>query len=351
MVIWGDLDMKKNRQNRSKRKRVLFYSSVKDKSVFNIQRFYEIDIEILKELGYDVILSNSIVDAWIFWKYDFVFAYFYRYAFFVSLIAKLFGNNTYFTGGIDALDQNLVSHKTYLIQKYLFMGCYYISKSCIIVSKTDDANVRQLVKGAKLSFSEHSIDTSRFDCNISSKEDLCCSIVWQANSGNIKRKGVDCALRIFAKLLQLPQFQNYKFIVIGKKGEGTSYLENIVKELRIENAVEFTDSVSEEEKIAYLKRSRFYFQLSKFEGFGVAALEALCAKNIVIHSGKGGLSNPIYAKGILVNIDQSVEMMFEELKETLVTFNGNHLEEAHKSVCQNYDNKRRKEDFARIIQG
>lgn len=330
-------------------KRVLFYSSVRDKELFNIQQFYRIDIQILEELGYNVILSNEISDAWAFWRYDFVFAYFYRYAFFVALIAKLFWRNTYFTGGIDALDKNLVSEKEYKVQKWFLRACYWLSKSCIIVSKTDDENVRNIVGGKKLSYSEHTIDISRYDCELKNKENICTTIAWQATVGNVKRKGVDNALRLFAILHQVPEYAQYKFVIMGKTGEGTTYLKEIVEELGIGNFVEFTDSISEHKKVDYLKRSKIYFQLSKYEGFGVASLEALCAKNIVVHSGKGGLSNPIYKDGIMLDIDQPTEEMFKRLIAGLDNFDESKLEHAHDNVCKNYDNERRNADFMRII--
>lgn len=332
-----------------KKNRALFYSSIKDIELFNIQQFYRIDIQILEELGYEVVLSNSISEAWKFLKYDFVFAYFYRYSFFVALIAKLFGKHTYFTGGIDALDKKLVTKKDYRIQKYFFKACYCLSKSCIIVSKTDDENVRSIVGGKKLSYSEHTIDTNSFDCEQKNKENICTTIAWQATEGNVIRKGVDNALRIFANMLQMPQYKDYKFYVIGKTGDGTVYLKQIIKELDIDESVVFTDSISELEKIDYLKRSKIYLQLSKFEGFGVAALEALCAKNIVVHSGKGGLSNPIYKHGIQINIEHSLDVMTAELAKSLMTFDTVCLEAAHQNICRDYDNERRKADFARII--
>lgn len=331
-------------------KRVLFYSSIKDKELFYIQQFYRIDISILEGLGYEVILSNKISDAWYFWRYDFVFAYFYRYALFVAMIAKLFWRNTYFTGGIDALDKDLVSEKEYKIQRLLFKICYCLSKSCIIVSKTDDKNVRELVGGNKLTYSEHTINTQMFDCSLDEKDHLITTIVWQATIANVKRKGVDKALRLFARLHQLPAYSRYTFIIIGKNGVGTGYLKEIIKELGLEEAVMFTDSIPEQQKIEYLKRSRIYFQLSVFEGFGVASLEALCAKNIVIHSGKGGLSNPIYKDGVYVNIDQHIEEMFKQLLDGLDSFDESRLEHAHNNVCKSYDNKRREADFARILQ-
>lgn len=332
-----------------KQKRVLFYASVKDKELFYIQRFYQVDISILEKLGYKVVLSNQITDAWKFWKYDFVFAYFYRYALFTAFIARLLGKNTYFTGGIDALDKDLVSKRDYTIQKWFFKLCYWISKRCIIVSQTDYANVRELCNGKKLSYSEHTIDTNPFLCRVEMKENNFVTIGWQATVGNVQRKGIDTSIRLFAKLHELPEYNKSNLYIIGKMGEGTTYLEQIVKVLGLENSVVFTGNVSEKDKINYLKMSKHYFQLSKFEGFGVAALEALCAKNIVIHSGKGGLSNPIYNCGVLVDIDQSIDNMIEELKNKLMAFDDTCLERAYENVCRQYDNERRKEDFEMII--
>ena len=67
-------------------KRVLFYSSVKNKHSFKAVQFYSIDITLLEELGYKVVLSNKIYDAWLFWW-----------------IGEDFGIS-YFTGGLDDLD-------------------------------------------------------------------------------------------------------------------------------------------------------------------------------------------------------------------------------------------------------
>ncbi len=331
------------------KKRILFYSSVRDKELFYIQRFYQVDISILEESGYEVILSNQMNDAWKFWKYDFVFAYFYRYSFFPALIAKLFGKNTYFTGGIDALDKNLSSPRDYKIQKWLFRLCYWLSNSCIIVSKTDDENVREICNDKKLSYSEHTIDTKPFLCVADNKDNIFVTIGWQATVGNVSRKGMDTAIRLFAKLHELPEYTNSLLYVIGKTGEGTKYLEEIVEEQGIADVVKFTGSIEEQEKIEYLKKAKHYFQLSKYEGFGVAALEALCAKCIVIHSGRGGLSNPIYENGIRIDVDKPIEEMFEELKSKLASFEAEKLEKGCLEVCNRYDNERRKEDFRRII--
>lgn len=334
------------------KKRVLFYSSVQDKHLFTTQRFYHIDINILHEFGCEVLLSNNILDALCFWKYDFVFAYFYRKSFFTALIAALFLRPTYFTGGIDDLDINYASPKRYRIQKIFFRLCYWISKSCIIVSDSDLRNIEKILnKTEKLSFSEHTIDVEKFVAHedILPKEKLFTTIVWMGNKDNVKRKGVDTALKVFSLLQKNKLYADYRFLIIGKKGEGTSYVESLIEEYGLQRVVMLTDEISEETKINILLRSKYYFQLSIYEGFGLAALEALATNNIVIHSGKGGLANPIFSSGIIFNIGNDLETEMESLLKKMSIYNNEQLEEVSRFIIKQYDNSRRREDFFRII--
>lgn len=336
---------------KNNRKRILFYSSVKDKHLFYVQRFYQIDIEILQELGGTIMLSNTIFDALCFWKYDIVFAYFYRKSFFVALIAALFMKSTYFTGGIDDLDKNYASSKRYLIQKLFFKLCYFISKSCIIVSDADMRNILKFQKRTeKLSFSEHTIDVDKFlDNEYLHKEHLFTTIGWMGNEDNVKRKGIDTALKVFSLLRKTKSYADYKFVIIGKKGKGTLYVEDLIKKYELEDVVKLTDELSECKKIEILLHSRYYFQLSIYEGFGLAALEALVTKNIVIHSSKGGLSNPIFKYGICFDIDNDLNNEVNKLLKSLADFDEHQLNEVAQYVRKQYDNTRRKDDFYRII--
>lgn len=331
-------------------KRVLFYSSVKNKELFNIQQFYAIDCKLLEELGYKVILSNRIWDSFCFWKYDFVFAYFYKYSFFVSLIAALFFKHTYLTGGIDKLDPNWATPREIFIQKLFFILCYIVSYRCIIVSKTDLDHVNKILKGHhhKLCYSEHSIDVAKYDFNNIPKENLFTTIAWQGN-GNIYRKGLDLALKIYARMLTDGLFADSRFIFIGKEADGTDILRGWVKELGIESHVVFLGAVSEEEKISWLKKSKYYFQLSIYEGFGIAALEALCSGNIVIHSGKGGLSNPIYQDSIIFDRDKDFELEYQKLLVAISSFDDSQLSQIYNRIKSEYCNNRRREDLKKII--
>ena len=63
-------------------KRILFYSSVRDLSSFVSQRFYVIDILLLKELGYDVIITNKLIALFRFSRYDLSWFFFFSFRFF-----------------------------------------------------------------------------------------------------------------------------------------------------------------------------------------------------------------------------------------------------------------------------
>ena len=164
--------------------------------------------------------------------------------------------------------------------------------------------------------------------------------------GNVKRKGVDRALRIFAELKKIPAFSDYRFIIMGRKGEGTAFVQSIIDKYGLNDSVELTGEVSEERKISFLKHSEYYFQLSLYEGFGLAALEALCANNVLIHSGKGGLDNPIYKTQLLFDIDNDFDNEFSILINKMTSLKTMNLTGEN---LKYYDIQRRKEDFEAII--
>ena len=58
--------------------KILFYSSVSNIELFETQKFYKTDISLLKSLGFDVSVTNRIIDFLFFWKYDLAFIYFFR---------------------------------------------------------------------------------------------------------------------------------------------------------------------------------------------------------------------------------------------------------------------------------
>lgn len=283
-----------------KRKRALFYSSVKDKDLFRITGFYSTDIDILENIGYEVILSNSIKDFLKFWRYDIAFIYFWTKGLIPAIISKIFFKKVLFTGGIDGLDRNFNKSKlNYIIRKVVFKLCTMNSDANIIVSKSDLNNIKETGCRVKsIHYLSHVIDFEKYTYDGRPKKDIITTIVWMEAEANVTRKGVDKLFYVYKEYLTLSK--DLTIQIIGSIGEGTNYLKKIAKDLEIEDRIIFTGRISEEDKIRHLKESKYYFQLSLYEGFGIAALEALAAGNIVIHSGRGGLADAIDSYGILI---------------------------------------------------
>lgn len=327
--------------------KILFFSSVKNTESFQTQRFYQIDIEILKELGYSVIATNRISDFLQFWKYDITFIYFYRLGLIPSLLSRLFGKQVYFTGGIDDLDLNVSTPKRYQIQKYLFKICRFLATKCFIVSNSDMNNISKLYSKipSNIVLCYHSIDTKMFIPNQKKDPLLFTTIAWMANKGNVIRKGLDKSLLLFKYLLSKEQFFDAKLIIIGTLGDGSDYLKSYAKELGISSNVIFTGTIEESEKISFLKISQYYMQLSIYEGFGIAALEALTAQNIVIHSGRGGLADSINNHGVYIDIDNLNKENFEKIYLELISKNKYNIEHTSKYVNAKFSNEKRKYIF------
>jgi len=119
--------------------------------------------------------------------------------------------------------------------------------------------------------------------------------------GNIKRKGVDRALYIMSILIKF--IPNLKFTIIGQLGDGSISLQNLIKDLKLENNVFLTGAITDSEKSKHLLKSKYYIQLSKYEGFGLAVLEAMAAKCLIFHSNVGGLKDTIGNNGIILDND------------------------------------------------
>ncbi|MCD8318118.1 MAG: glycosyltransferase [Paraprevotella sp.] len=275
--------------------------------MFSIQSYYRNDIQILRDLGYAVRLSKSCWDFMAFWRYSIAFIYFYRYGFFAALWAKLFGNKVYFTGGIDYLEPSFATPVQRRIQALFFRLCNRLSDRSFIVSSMDSYNVSCLY-GGKLppncTLCYHVVDFSRFlyTGSISKKRGQYLLVAWMQNIDNVFRKGIDKAMMVFKEIHE--RHPQSRFILAGSPGEGSKYMEELIHRLGLDDgSAVYLGAISEELKVQLMLESQFYFMLSAYEGFGIAAIEALTAGCCLIHSGRGGLKDAAGPMGVRVNID------------------------------------------------
>jgi glycosyltransferase involved in cell wall biosynthesis len=236
-----------------------------------------------------------------FWRYDIAFIYFYRFGLIPAFLARLTGRIVLFTGGIDYLDRQFAGAKSYLIQSVFFNLCGALSHGNLIVSDADLENcqrVQWMFPRRKNHLVKHCIDVESYaSADLAGRIKSIVTIAWMARTENVVRKGVLETIRLFKQIHQ--RDPDFRLFIIGPTGEGTACVRALASELGLENQVVITGTISEAEKITTLKGAFAYTQLSKYEGFGIAAIEALAAGAIVVHSNAGGLREAVGTHGLI----------------------------------------------------
>jgi glycosyltransferase involved in cell wall biosynthesis len=333
--------------------KVLFYSSVADIKDFKRQGFYVEDTTILESLGYEVRCTNNIFE-FLLSDYQIAFLYFYKWSVIPALIARLKSRRVFFTGGIDDLSDKIVtSILKRFIFKLLFIFNYLLANKINIISESDFLNVSTVlnafrinVTSSKILVFPHSVQVNFNSNNSSIKVNhTFCSVCWMSTKGNVIRKGLDKAMKFF--YLYCQYHPNSLFYVIGRVGEGTEYIKSLPYYKSVAQNVIFTDFLSDEQKFEILSSSIFYFQLSNYEGFGIAALEANLCKCFVLHSGSGGyLSSPdIWGAKVIESGKFNTELAhYFDYKEEISLYN-----QRYKNLSDKYSRKLRAKNINEML--
>lgn len=334
-------------------RRVLFYAAVRDKSLFRTMGFYETDIQILQDCGYEVAPTNKVADFFKFRNYDIAFIYFWTWGLLPAFISKCFRKKVLFTGGLDALDRRYNrSILDYTLKKWLFKGCAFLSDANIAVSRSDLQNMEKTgFRMRNIHLIPHVIDAERYAYRGTQKKDTITTVAWMGTKENVVRKGVDRLLVVFRKFAATDE--RFTLMLIGPEGKGSDYLKDMAARMNIAPRVIFTGVVPEDEKIRLLKESKYYFQLSEYEGFGVSAIEALAAGNLVFHSGKGGLADSMTPDGILVDDIDDFEALADRLREVDKRYTDYQvqIDKGVRRMKSDYACDRRSTEIGRILKG
>ena len=338
-------------------KKILFYSSVTSTDLFINQDFYAIDIAILKTLGYSVTTTNNWTDFLYSSKYDIAFLYFYKKSFLPGLLSKFFNKKVFYTGGIDDLNLESTEKVRYYLQIILFRICYYSADTLFICSYSDMNNIKKIKSNSwdKCTVTYHTIDFPELNYDVKvKKENIMCSIAWLGSIRNTKRKGLDIAIRVFSELKKSKYFKDYIFYIIGNGDIGTEYLKKLVIKYELQDSVKFLRGISNKDKFQILQISKYYLQLSSYEGFGLACLEALYCGNLVVHSNNGALKETMPPEQIKFNLNNTFSYETKVLIDTLREIDSKYFLEDNQKIFKEYvekvfASKKRLLDFNSLI--
>lgn len=246
--------------------------------------FYAVDIRILRELGYKVLIATSL---WKIPKADLYFVWWWTWAFAPLLVAKALRRPCVICGTFDHLltDGTLqyFPHRPWLHRQLIKLVLRYADAN-IVCAEDQKEYLQANFKAAGLCFSPHVIDTDLYKPSDFAKGPYLLSICW-LHGNNPHRKCIAELIEAFARLPET--YANYELLICGRKGSAFPALQELVTEKHCEDRIKFLGPVSTEEKIKLLQHCEVYLQPTRAEGFGVAILEAMACGAPVVTSPVG----------------------------------------------------------------
>lgn len=291
---------------------ICLYSSVSDKALFQRVGFYRDDLRALASFGDTVVATNRLRDIATL-RPKVVVGYFYSRAIFAGILGRLLGAKVIFTGGADQISPR-VQFGLRLLAHRMFAAISLVSAHKILLSCSADVTEfeklcfgipRLLRKVTGTPHAVHPASASPAERSVVRGEFRAFTICWMGNLGNVMRKGVDRALRLISLLRA--EGIDARLDIAGTEGPGTDLVRQLSAKLGISDSVALLGVISEAEKNRRFATDSLYLQLSRYEGFGVAAAEAFLSGMIVIHSNQGGLADVVGEHGIILDYDDLEE--------------------------------------------
>jgi len=257
------------------RRKACFFARVKEKSHLNMMQWYKNDIQILKELGFDVKVATRFSE--IPFDVDFYFSWWATTSIFPMIMAKIRGKPIIVVaGGSEVV--HLESEPTAagylnkpLIVRQIIKYCLKYAAAVISVSRSikreaDDLGARNNV------LIYHGIDTEVYKPVSSSERDTIFTLS-QITENHIVRKKIFTIIDAAKHVVEA--YPNLKFVIAGAKSEAIDKVKQRIADHGLEKHVLLPRRISEEEKLSYFSRSLVYLQPTIHEGFGLAIAEAM----------------------------------------------------------------------------
>jgi glycosyltransferase involved in cell wall biosynthesis len=330
-------------------KTVCFFINTKDKSIIERIEFYKIDIEILRDLGFEIKFCFS-------WKripkdVDFYFIWWWTYAFFPAVIGAMINKPVIITGTFN-LVKNVLFPSFYnrpFYERFLIRASAKIADANITVSNYEYNKFRKEISSDNVFHSPHVLKFEKYDLIPKFKRENFIFTIAQMSKESTKRK---CIPEILQTAVLIKQSNiDIRFLIAGEIRDDASYIKEMYSDLDLRQHLEFIGLISEAKKIEMLKKCKIYLQPSTFEGFGLAIAEAMLCRAPVITSCVGAV--PEITGSFCTYVDgKNPKDIFAKIKYVLDNYSDRHILaiDGEKWIRENFNYNRRKLDFGKIFQ-
>ena len=268
-----------------------FFAKVDDPAILDRVEFYAQDIRILRDLGFEVRVATKVQELA---PADVFFVWWWTWAAFPVAYARLRGKPVVVTGTMNWH----VHRERNRLHQFMIERSLRHADANVFVSRLELANVTADVPVRGASYSPHTYEEHDYFPAAVPEEPFCLSVAWTGEHNAVRKcvpEIIDAAVRVHAR------YPEYRFLIAGVKGDGYEALQARIDDHGAGDYVEFLGVVTKEEKIRLMRACTVYLSPSRFEGFGLAILEAMACGACVVTSPVGAVPEVVGDAGVLVD--------------------------------------------------
>lgn len=278
--------------------RVVFYCNDSRSNIVSFE-YYKQDIDAIEALGHEVIVCNRYRDIPL--KFDLLFVWWWTYALYPVLLARLLQRPVMTTGTFNFKFPANFEGTDYFArpwwQRFVIRLAAKWSTLNLFVNRGElDACTKYFgLSGSR--YYPHVIHNDYLQGPGLSRTLTLFNLAWSGKK-NLIRKGIPELLE--AVSLVRMKFPHLRLKIAGHAGDGVDFLRALIKQHGVEDIVEWLGPLSRHDKIELLRTCEIYVQPSHYEGFGLAMAEAMGSGACVITCDVGAVRDVVADCGVYV---------------------------------------------------
>ena len=277
---------------------ISFFCRVPDRKALELIEFYTQDISTLREIdpGMSIATRYSEID----WKADIIFIWWWTYALYPVLRARLAWRKVIITGTFNyrCPGSPIDFFRRPWYQRWLIKNAMRWAHLNILVSKHEYEQIKTDWRLNNLEYSPHGVEIDKYLPAYDRRPDMLFTMCWTAKL-NQQRKCLPETIEAMKIIKQtIPDIMLY---IGGRKGDGYAEIEMMIEESGLSGNVTLLGEISEELKIQYYQQCSIYLQPSRYEGFGLAIAEAMSCGSAIISTDAGEVKNLVGDAGLIID--------------------------------------------------
>jgi glycosyltransferase involved in cell wall biosynthesis len=272
------------------RKACFFVEGVDEAALQRVE-FYAQDVQILQDAGFEIDFVSKLRDLR---PADLFFVWWWTWALAPISFAKVLRRPVLVTG---VLDINYYESRPWWHQAGM-RRAFALADANVFTSDLEFRDLPRRFPVRNPSYVPLTVDDAAYSPNGVRSESLVCTVGW-LQQPNATRKCL--AEIIHAAPLVHAKRPDVKFVIAGAKGNFADEAAALVHGLGASTYVELPGAVSKDEKIRLMRECAVYLQPTRYEGFGLAILEAMSCGAPVVTSPCGAVPEVVGDTALMVD--------------------------------------------------